>query len=215
MPNEKLKDPISFMMDYWGCSYEEIERWKESMQKLPFADFDNVVDLMEQYSKKSLEINKLQNKNIWTEKWALEEAVNAASHSKCKSQRGVVIWDRATGNIVYGWNAPPKPFKCDGSDECRANCSKTAVHAEQSALMKMLNNYDMNINECEMIHVKIVDDEPVFSEKPSCWQCSKLILESGLKSMWLYQKDGYVEYNPIEFHRLTLENCNINHKNNH
>lgn len=148
--------------------------------------------------------------NTFDENWALNEAVMAASNSKCKSQRGVIIWDRTLGGeYVMGWNAPPEPFICDGSDKCRENCSKTAVHAEQAALMEMLNARHINIFNCEMLHVKIINGKPVTSEKPSCWQCSKLILKSGLKSMWLYQKEGFVEYTPYDFHRLTLENCDL------
>ena len=60
-----------------------------------------------------------------------------------------------------------------------------------------------------MLHIKIVDGLPVVSEKPSCWQCSKLILTAGLKSMWLYQKEGFVEYSAVDFHRITLENCDL------
>ena len=118
---------------------------------------------------------------MFTEEWALKRAVEVAKNSKCKSQRGVVIWNRKIGLICDGWNAPPIPYVCDGSENCKKNCSKTAVHAEQAALLNMLKYPSFiqlagGINECEMIHVKIVNNEPVMSEKPSCWQCSKLIL---------------------------------------
>lgn len=150
--------------------------------------------------------------NEYDERWALQQAVIAASYSKCKSQRGVVIWNRNTGQIVYGWNAPPKPYTCDGSEACRKNCAKTAVHAEQAALIEMTGSQvpsNMHIKHCEMIHVKIVEGKAVTSEKPSCWQCSKLILAAGLKAMWLYQPEGFVEYTPENFHEQTLINCNL------
>ena len=75
---------------------------------------------------------------VYDEKWALEKAVEAAKNSNCKSQRGVILWHRENGSFTHGWNAPPKPFICDGSDKCRANCPKTAVHAEQAALMNAI-----------------------------------------------------------------------------
>jgi len=147
------------------------------------------------------------------EKWALEKAVQASLNSNCKSKRGVVIWSREIGLVGVGWNAPPKPLLCDGSDVCRANCAKTAVHAEQAALLDMLKDphlyMDTKLNELEMIHVKSVNGEAVVSEKPSCWQCSKLILASGIKSMWLYQKEGFVEYSAQDFHEQTLINCEL------
>ncbi len=142
------------------------------------------------------------------ENWALKQAVYAAKNSKCQSQRGVVIWHRQQGLTSIGWNAPPKPFECDGSDACKANCSKTAVHAEQAALVNALGLM-VRPKEEEMLHVKIVNGEPVHSIQPSCWQCSKLILASGIKSMWLYQKEGLVEYSALEFHKQTLKNCEI------
>ena len=151
---------------------------------------------------------------MFDEKWALDMAVKLANESNCKSKRGVIIWNRKVGLISTGWNAPPKPLRCDGSEACRSNCAKTAVHAEQAALLGLpyvptiLANAG-GLGECEMLHVKSVDGKAVFSEKPSCWQCSKLILASGLKSMWLYQKEGFVEYTPEEFHKQTLINCEL------
>ncbi len=146
----------------------------------------------------------------YDEKYALQHAVEYAKESKCKSKRGVVIWHREKGLMASGWNAPPSPFICDGSDACKATCSKTALHAEQVAIIKALKMHDyLIIRECEMIHVKVVDGLAVTSEKPSCWQCSKLILESGLKSMWLYQKEGLVEYTAEDFHNKTLINCEL------
>lgn len=144
----------------------------------------------------------------YDENWALERAVEAAKNSKCQSKRGVVIWSRYTGIITSGWNAPPAPFKCNGSDECKATCSKTAVHAEQAALMALIDDMFESDN-LEMLHVKIINNEAVISEKPSCWQCSKLILASGIHSMWLYQKEGLVRYTPEEFHKQTLDNCDL------
>ena len=145
--------------------------------------------------------------------YALQEAVKAATNSKCKSQRGVVIWHKTGGLLTRGWNAPPHPFVCDGSEQCILNCAKTAVHAEQAALLGLLDLSNavtyLGADNLEMLHVKIVNGEPVFSEKPSCWQCSKLILQAGIKSMWLFQKEGLVEYTALDFHEQTLKNCEL------
>lgn len=140
--------------------------------------------------------------------WALRQATKVAIKSPCKSKRGVIIWHREYGILSSGWNSPPKPFECDGTDTCKANCAKTAVHAEQAAILNF-SYPNINLNECDMIHVKVVDGEAVVSEKPSCWQCSKLILASGLKSMWLFQKEGLVEYSAEDFHNKTLINCEL------
>lgn len=142
--------------------------------------------------------------------WALNEAVKEAAKSKCQSQRGVVIWNERNGLMGSGHNRPPLPFICDGSDKCRANCGKTAVHAEQNALLDFTRRkHDIDLSECEMIHIKIIDGVAVPSKEPSCWQCSKLILEAGLRAMWLYQDEGLVRYTPTEFHKATMDNCGL------
>ena len=145
---------------------------------------------------------------MFDENWALKQAVEIAKDSPCQSKRGVIIWSRTAGLISSGFNAPPKPFECDGTDACKKNCSKTAVHAEQKAIIDIGNQF-IKLDQCEMLHVKVVNGEAVISDKPSCWQCSKLILASKLKSMWLYQKEGLVEYSPYEFHRQTLVNSDL------
>lgn len=148
----------------------------------------------------------------YDEKWALKQAVKAAMKSPCQSKRGVIIWSRISGKISIGWNEPPKPFKCDGSDKCKSECSKTAVHAEQAALMKIPRVKNPQwIRIYEMLHVKVVDGKAVISEKPSCWQCSKLILASELEYMWLYLKEGLVRYSPADFHEQTLKNNDLNY----
>lgn len=146
--------------------------------------------------------------NKYDENWALIEASKIAVNSPCKSKRGVIIWNRTHGLISFGWNAPPLPFVCDGTDACKSSCSKTAVHAEQAAIINFLDS-NMNISECEMLHVKVIDGKAVVSEKPSCWQCSKLILSAGIKYMWLYTINGLIRYTPEEFHKQTIKNCNL------
>jgi deoxycytidylate deaminase len=143
------------------------------------------------------------------ENWALMEAVKVACGSPCQSKRGVIIWSRDSGVMSYGYNALPYPFRCDGSDVCKSQCSKTAVHAEQAALIQLTYADYVEGDEFEMIHVKVVDGKPVHSEKPSCWQCSKLILCSEIAYMWLYQKEGLVKYSAVEFHMLTLRNNDL------
>lgn len=43
------------------------------------------------------------------------------------------------------------------------------------------------------------------SPGPSCWQCSREIVDVGLDAMWLFHEDGWRRYPAEEFHRLTLE----------
>jgi len=161
----------------------------------------------------------------------VDYAVCAAMESPCQSKRGVVVWDNNLRWISDGWNHQPSPFKCDGSSRCRETCGKTAVHAEQSAIVSA----DECLGECHMLHVKARDWKPCASLAPSCLECSKLILESGISSMHLLHDPvtlilpgaivvGHVEgflldgslglleirrYDAVLFHRLTADHLNI------
>jgi deoxycytidylate deaminase len=137
-----------------------------------------------------------------TETVALEWAVAATKNSPCRSKRGVVIWNN--GRFVSrGWNDQPRGFVCDGSELCKATCGKTAVHAEQMALVAGNGSQFLG---SELLHVKTVNGVAVPSGKPSCLECSKLILCSGISAIWLLHVGGLRKYLAAEFHRLTLEN---------
>lgn len=117
----------------------------------------------------------------FTFKTWVDEAVRTAMESPCRSKRGVVISSRDGRLVSSGFNHQPFPFRCDGSDRCKQNCGKTAIHAEQSAILRanqILTGY-------WMLHVKAKDGRPCASMAPSCLECSKLILESGISWMHL------------------------------
>lgn len=90
-------------------------------------------------------------------------------------------------------NGPPGPFVCTGDEKsanswrCRQHCAKLAVHAEQRAIMMALTERDVSMQMLELVHVKVVDEAVVPGGGPSCWQCSRLVVEVGLKGVWLYQ----------------------------
>ena len=110
-----------------------------------------------------------------------------------------------------GFNHPPAPFTCDGSTACREACGKVCVHAEADALLQATKGLPdpWFMGGAEMLHVKVVNGREVPSGPPSCWQCSRLILESGIAGMWLLHEEGFQRYTPEEFHRLTLEHCGL------
>lgn len=143
---------------------------------------------------------------------ALKAAVAVARLSPCmKSQRGVVIFDLERGVLARGTNHRVDEQSCDGSPACRSACAKLCVHAELDALTayfkppQLLGKYPW----VHMLHVKVVDGHPVPSGPPSCWQCSRHIVNSGIRWMWLLHEDGLKRYTACEFHRLTLEHCEL------
>lgn len=154
----------------------------------------------------------------------IQTARRSGTYSHCaKSQRGAVVFDPRTGRIVgRGWNHQPLGFSCDGSDACRAACPKLCIHAEDAAIRAVPSNLllDGQMPGLELVHVKVVDGEVVPGGGPSCWQCSRLVVEVRLKGVWLYELDTGISYmlgsSPAgkwrfyradEFHRLTLQHA--------
>lgn len=161
-----------------------------------------------------------------TPKW-VDRATSAAMLSPCQSKRGVVIASPEGDLISHGYNDQPSPFVCDGSDECKRKCGKTAVHAEQAAIITACGS----ITGCWMLHVKAKQGKPCASMAPSCLECSKLILVSEIAWMYLlhdpeaqmlpgavvvgtcegFKTDGTLgelqirRYSARDFHKLTAE----------
>jgi hypothetical protein len=150
---------------------------------------------------------------------ALKKAIEIAKESPCqKSKRGVVVWNgentqpittpRGLGQWDADHNGPPPGFACDGSPACRAHCSKLCLHAEERVILGM-EDYTYS----DMLHIKVVDGEAVPSGPPSCWQCSRKILEKDFERIWLmHDEDGSLvlkSYTATEFHEQTLINCGL------
>lgn len=137
---------------------------------------------------------------------ALEAAIEAAKQSPCmKSQRGVVIWRRDLPHVIAsGWNHPPEPFECGRNRQCMQDCGKLCIHAEEDAILKALQQ--RGVADFNITHVRVVDGKAVPSGPPSCWQCSRTILQLRFKAVWLLHEDGLHAYDPEEFHWLTLDN---------
>ena len=165
----------------------------------------------------------------------IARAEQAAEGSPCaKSKRGAVVYasipeedGRVTRIIMNaGHNGPPSPFSCLNNAVCKADCNKRCVHAEGRALrgaMASLNAAWSRVRdpkELSMLHVKIgADNKVVAGGGPSCWQCSREILDAGIHGIWLFQDiestlpaghgSKWIYYTAKDFHELTLDNCGI------
>ena len=155
-------------------------------------------------------------------------------HLVChKSQRGVVLFnpeleqERLTAGgfldnyakryiaVASGRNGPPHPFTCDGGSlKCRQRCNSYCVHAEERAIRAALGNDD--VHDLELVHVKVVGGQVVDGGPPSCWQCSRTILDVNLRGVWLYETmhlgnagKGWIFRTAEAFHDETLRNCGL------
>jgi len=150
----------------------------------------------------------------YTEQEAFIDACEVGARSPCvKSKRGVVIFDRHLGLLVTGFNQPPPPFTCDGSDACKEACGQLCIHAEMDALMQLGRPHYHAVTThgegLELLHVKVGPLGSMPSGPPSCWQCSRQIVYAGIKYVWLYHEDGLRRYDGLEFHELTLQHHSL------
>lgn len=133
-------------------------------------------------------------------------ALEAASESPCRSQRGAVAF---TGNelegyelVAVGFNTKPDGT-CDGSEQCKATCRREAVHAEQALLAGGVDLVSGGL--VEVIHVKRAGGRLAVSGAPDCVECSKLLMFAGVVAVWLYHDAGWRRYPIAEFHRLSIK----------
>ncbi len=147
----------------------------------------------------------------------IEVARQAAMRSPCaKSKRGAVLFwvgDDEPGNrpsepfpmkVTAAFNGPPAPWKCDGSASCAKTCGLLCMHAEARTLqlgasygLRVLqpNGFTSqmrgNANNYDLVHVKVAgfgaDLVAVPGGGPSCVQCSKAILDAGIRGVWLWR----------------------------
>lgn len=134
----------------------------------------------------------------------IQEAVYVARDSRCdKSKRGVVVVKN--GSIIgRGTNNPPLDLPCV-PEYCRSICNMFCLHGEQNALLDTRRNgYDPSGS--RIYHIKVKDSIQAPSGPPSCVQCSRIVLDEGVKDFVLLYKDGIGLYEAREFHELSLEN---------
>jgi deoxycytidylate deaminase len=159
----------------------------------------------------------LEGEEIGEARFFLRVASKASKHSKClKRPRGVVIVNN--GEIIAkGWNAPadssicktclrdrmkPKLFSTFNTEPCYS------VHAEQRAIINAFKHGYSDLSRAKMYFARS-DRNGVYmpcDDGPSCTICSKLILESGIKS-FIYEAcdEGIVELPALEFHNLSMD----------
>jgi deoxycytidylate deaminase len=128
-----------------------------------------------------------------------------------KSQRGAVVFAEhpcglTTTPIILGagFNGPPGTTRCTGSPACREFCGQRCMHAESRALHNAGQRWASIGPRApwHMLHVKVKGGVVVPSGPPSCWQCSRDILDAGIHTMWLYEGEpgnrGRCRWCPIE-----------------
>jgi deoxycytidylate deaminase len=144
--------------------------------------------------------------------YVIEAARAAAIKSPCeKSKRGAALFNRERHDqwednpppsfmligaatetrrdhviAATGFNGQPAPFTCSGSDLCRRDCAQLCLHAEERAI-RAAGALD-DVVDLELVHVKVVNGEVVPGKGPGCAQCSRLIVETSIRGIWLFEQ---------------------------
>jgi hypothetical protein len=140
---------------------------------------------------------------------AIRRALEQATRSPCRSQRGVAVYDRESGGVVgVGHNGPPGALGCPGRSICAGTCGQRSVHAESRALRDAIawwppcrkiatthRERDTTLRHVwtsgyDLVHVELAAGGDVSAcDGPSCWQCSREILDVGfVDGVWLYEE---------------------------
>ena len=147
----------------------------------------------------------LSEREVAQRKSFVDAAISQALASPCeKSKRGVVIV-KYTRIIAEGYNGPPPGFDCE-KEVCYDQCATYAMHAEQRAISHAYKSGNQSLEGTVMYHVRVKGAEvDTVTDGPSCVDCSKWVLEAGIAEFVLREREGYVEYSAMEFHKASLE----------
>lgn len=133
-----------------------------------------------------------------------------------KSKRVAAVVDELCQlTPVIAVNGPPGRFTCGRDDECRKACGRICVHAEERALLQASARRPMGFDplwRLHVLHLHVIDGEPVPSRSASCETCSRKMLEFGIHSMWLFLESGWRRWSAEDFHLDTLKNLGLPHK---
>jgi hypothetical protein len=167
----------------------------------------------------------------------VELAVKAASQSPCaKSKRGAVIYG-AGKHMFAAWNRLPREFTCDASEACKTACARRCIHAEEGALMLAIGGaapkplralhvkivptgraMDLHLGTSTLVgprgsitHLPFAADafKPVASGPPSCAECAKLMLATGLEGVWLLDDSGWRFWSMLDFYTETMRTLGL------
>lgn len=138
--------------------------------------------------------------------------IDIAKKSTCKrSKCGAIIVTPDLVKIGEGYNSMP----CDATGDCVKwglpsdfKSDKTCcVHAEQRAIMDALKGpMRDHLAGSSLFFIRLdLNDVPLHAGKPYCTICSKMALDSGIAKFMLWHKDGWTEYNTLEYNDLSFK----------
>lgn len=129
----------------------------------------------------------------WDETW-MAVATSMSERSKCVNRQvGCVIVTPENRPMAVGYNGPPADFKTNPGDSCNGFCERGAtkergttysncvsVHAEANALL--------------FADRRDYAGGTMYVTNPCCWDCAKLVANSGIKTLVVKQSERDAHY---------------------
>ncbi len=140
-----------------------------------------------------------------------EEAVVVARQATCEDARcgAVIVKDEAI--IGRGFNSPPigtSVHRCQlpkSSYHLRVTDKTCCIHAEVRAILDALCQHPEKLPGSTLFFIRVDEQgQRKFSGAPYCTLCSKLVLDAGIQSFVLFQKEGIVSYPADEYNELSF-----------
>ena len=142
----------------------------------------------------------------------MTEAAKVARGALCLRAKCGAVIVRGNERISAGYNAPP--LDREENRTCaeergggKPSYDKTCcVHAEWRAIMEALKKNPKKIEGSKLYFTRIDADGNIKkSGKPYCTVCSRLALDSGIKTFLLWHSEGICEYRTDEYNRLSYD----------
>lgn len=142
-----------------------------------------------------------------------ELAAEIAQKATCeRSKCGCVIVKNDI--IIWEWfNSPAKHLEsqrrcwCDKkSYDFKVTDKTCCIHAEQRAIMDALKRHPDDIEWSDLYFIRLDKDwNPSKSWKPYCTICSKMSLDTWIKSFLLWHEEGIAQYDTEEYNMLSYQ----------
>jgi len=150
-------------------------------------------------------------KEIEAQKWMMK-ASEVAVRALCKKAKCGTVIVQNNEIIGMGYNAPALDKEehrmCD--DEYKPGKPKydqtCCIHAEWRAIVDALKHNSEKISGSTLYFLRVGrDGEIKKSGKPFCTVCSRLALDSGIKTFVLWHEEGITEYPTPLYNRMSYE----------
>lgn len=129
----------------------------------------------------------------WDETW-MSVAESMASRSRCVNRQvGCVIVTEENRPMAVGYNGPPANFETKPGDSCSGFCERGATK-ERGATYSNCVSVHAEANALLFADRRDYAGGTMYVTNPCCWDCAKLVANSGVKTLVVKQSERDAHY---------------------